>query len=62
MTNAIDRHIDTNKIDKWMKNKLERSVSFWEKQTRNAEEIVLDFNNFDNEIEKYDRHFSKLAM
>ena len=45
-----------------MASKIERSVSFWEKQTKNAEEIVLDFNNFDNEIEKYDRQFSKIAM
>lgn len=62
LTNAIDKSLNTNKIDKWMANKIERSVSFWEKQTRNAEEIVLDFNNFDNEIEKYDRQFSKIAM
>ena len=51
-----------NNIDKWIGEKIKKSVAFWENQTKNAEEIVLDFNNFEHEIEKYDKQFSKLAM
>lgn len=59
LTNALDRSID---IDKWISNKLDMSITFWENQTRNAEEIILDFSNFEYEIEKYDRQFSRLAI
>lgn len=58
----MPKDISTSKIDDWMKEKIKKSVLFWEKQTKNAEEIVLDFNKFEDEIEKYDRQFSKLAM
>ena len=45
-------------IDNWIENKLRSSILFWEDKTKNAKEIVINFNEFEKEIDKFDNYFS----
>lgn len=42
-------------LDKWIENKLRDSLFFWENKTKNAQTITINFNEFESEIEKFDR-------
>ena len=45
-------------VDNWIENKLRSSILFWEDKTKNAKEIVINFNEFEKEIDKFDNYFS----
>lgn len=47
-------------LNNWIENKIKRTLSFWNEQTKNAQEITINFNDFEKEIQKYDEQFSKL--
>ena len=49
-------------LNKWIEKKLNDSILFWENKTKNIEEITINFKEFENEIEKFDIYFSKIAI
>lgn len=48
-------------LDIWMENKIKNSILFWENKTKNAEVININFNEFEKEIEKFDKYFSQIV-